>query len=456
MTQKDITKRIKDKHWDLRVRRPGFLQSKHIVSEALTQPIKITSTITIHEHSNIWVGNINLYNQDLVDNLLSKTFAFAFTEDPQWPLAILKQLKDVSKEKDNFIQSISKIKWASISVEEKIEYLVAYVKILFKIQKYYAFAVPLTNWCEQQLKESNEALLDYAVQYEMLDVDRMNESLVSIKKAREEEKNGLINDHLRKFAWIKSNYNVIEPYTKDEILNELQTDIHVFVPKPVPKSPLKYLAVALQVGIFLRNRMKEMSQQLWFAHEPFIKQVASDLSISREDALQLRPDELSESLKTGNVVISKTDVQSRHQGFVVGMLDGKAILMTGQVVEELKHFFDSTELTDIHEIKGNIASRGLVIGVAKVIPNVSEIGKLNKGDILVTSMTTPDFVVAMKQAGAIVTDEGGLSCHAAIVSRELKKPCIVGTKIGSKVLKDGDLVEVNADQGIVKILKKKK
>ncbi|MBA3047364.1 hypothetical protein KKC83_01560 [Patescibacteria group bacterium] len=290
----------------------------------------------------------------------------------------------------------------------------------------------------------------------MLDVDKMNESLVSIKNASEEEKNELINDHLRKFAWIKSNYNIIEPYTKDEILSELQTDIHVFVPKPVPNSPLKYLAVALQVGIFLRNRMKEMSQQLWFAHEPFIKQVAKDLSISREDALQLLPDELTKSIKTGNVVVSKTDLQKRHKGFVVGMLDGKAILMTGQIVEELKHFFDSPEITGIHEIKGNIASKGLVVGVVKVIPNVSEIGKLNDGDILVTSMTTPDFIVAMKRAGAIVTDEGGLSCHAAIVSRELKKPCVVGTKIASKVLEDGDEVEVDANQGIVKILKKNK
>jgi pyruvate,water dikinase len=72
--------------------------------------------------------------------------------------------------------------------------------------------------------------------------------------------------------------------------------------------------------------------------------------------------------------------------------------------------------------------------------------------VLVTSMTTPDFIVAMKKAGAIVTDEGGLSCHAAIVSRELKIPCVIGTKIATKVFKDGDRVEVDANKGIVKIL----
>lgn len=69
-------------------------------------------------------------------------------------------------------------------------------------------------------------------------------------------------------------------------------------------------------------------------------------------------------------------------------------------------------------------------------------------------MTTPDFVPIMKRASAFVTDEGGITCHAAIVSREMKKPCIIGTKIATQVLKDGDLVEVDADKGVVKILEK--
>ena len=71
-----------------------------------------------------------------------------------------------------------------------------------------------------------------------------------------------------------------------------------------------------------------------------------------------------------------------------------------------------------------------------------------------TGMTRPEFVPLMKRASAIVTDEGGITCHAAIVSRELNIPCIIGTKIVTKVLKDGDEVEVDADNGVVKIIKK--
>jgi pyruvate,water dikinase len=68
-------------------------------------------------------------------------------------------------------------------------------------------------------------------------------------------------------------------------------------------------------------------------------------------------------------------------------------------------------------------------------------------------MTNPDYVPYMKIAAAIVTDEGGTTCHAAIASRELKVPCVVGTRIATKILKDGDVVEVDADNGIIRIIK---
>ena len=67
-----------------------------------------------------------------------------------------------------------------------------------------------------------------------------------------------------------------------------------------------------------------------------------------------------------------------------------------------------------------------------------------------THMTTPDFVPAMRRAAAIVTDEGGVTCHAAIIARELKKPCVVGTKHATQIFKDGDMVEVDANAGIVR------
>ena len=78
--------------------------------------------------------------------------------------------------------------------------------------------------------------------------------------------------------------------------------------------------------------------------------------------------------------------------------------------------------------------------------------KLKEGDILVSQATSPVMVPAMKKAGAIVTDQGGLTCHAAIVSRELRKACVIGTKFATKVLKDGDFVEVDSISGVVRKL----
>ena len=117
----------------------------------------------------------------------------------------------------------------------------------------------------------------------------------------------------------------------------------------------------------------------------------------------------------------------------------------------------STAAEDITDFQGIISCAGKVTGTVRICFSPSEAQqKVHPGDILVTSMTTPDFLPSMKQAAAIVTDEGGITCHAAIVSRELGIPCLVGTKIASKVLKDGDFVEVNANHGVVRIQNKPK
>lgn len=100
-------------------------------------------------------------------------------------------------------------------------------------------------------------------------------------------------------------------------------------------------------------------------------------------------------------------------------------------------------------IKGIGVSPGQASGKVKVILSVKDISRFQKGEILVTEMTTPDWVPAMKIAAAVVTNLGGKTCHAAIVSRELGVPCIVGTENATKVLKDGDVVTIDGQRGFV-------
>jgi phosphohistidine swiveling domain-containing protein len=110
----------------------------------------------------------------------------------------------------------------------------------------------------------------------------------------------------------------------------------------------------------------------------------------------------------------------------------------------------STSLDGV--IKGFSASRGKVRGIVKIILSSADFSKLLPGEILVTTMTSVDFVPVMERAGAFVTNEGGITSHASIVAREMKKPCIIGTKNATQILKDGDMVEVDAERGIVSII----
>lgn len=119
-----------------------------------------------------------------------------------------------------------------------------------------------------------------------------------------------------------------------------------------------------------------------------------------------------------------------------------------------KIFLAEFETKDkLEKISGSTAYKGVVTGKARIITSVDDLGKVQTGDILVSQFTRPEYLSAMHRAAAFVTNDGGITCHAAIVARELKKPCIIGTKVATKVLKDGDMVEVDANRGIVKIIK---
>lgn len=120
-----------------------------------------------------------------------------------------------------------------------------------------------------------------------------------------------------------------------------------------------------------------------------------------------------------------------------------------QILES--HLLKSTSNFTNNVLQGHVAQSGSVRGSVRVITSLSSKNvPFKTGEILVTGMTRPEYIHLMKKAAAIVTDEGGITSHAAIVSRELGIPCIIGTKIATKVFKDGDMVEVDANKGTVR------
>jgi pyruvate,water dikinase len=147
-----------------------------------------------------------------------------------------------------------------------------------------------------------------------------------------------------------------------------------------------------------------------------------------------------------------SDFEERKFAYGYYFDKGEGKMVTGEELKLLVKIFEEN-VDGITEFKGTIASKkGVVTGVARVILSPKEFNTFQKGDILVASETSPDYIPLMGNALAIVTDKGGVTSHAAIVSREMGKPCIIGTKIATQVLKSGINIEVNTDTGVVKIL----
>ncbi len=158
------------------------------------------------------------------------------------------------------------------------------------------------------------------------------------------------------------------------------------------------------------------------------------------------------SIADGKPLPRVATLRKRYRGYI--HYHGKLFLthdLPGFLKKHRLHVDLPNVNTDVQEIRGMSANPAKALRAkVQLIRNRDDIPDFHAGNVLVTSMTSPDFVPAMKKASAIVTDEGGVTCHAAIVSRELGKPCIIGTKIATQVLKDGDMVEVDANKGIVK------
>ena len=104
-------------------------------------------------------------------------------------------------------------------------------------------------------------------------------------------------------------------------------------------------------------------------------------------------------------------------------------------------------------IRGTIANKGKVRGRARIVNSSKDFKKFVEGDILIADLTSPAYSPVIMKAAAIVTNKGGITSHPAIIAREFNIPCIVGTKNATKLIKNDDLIEVDANKGIITIIK---
>ena len=198
---------------------------------------------------------------------------------------------------------------------------------------------------------------------------------------------------------------------------------------------------------FLRTFHLEKTNEGCFYARNLFTEIGRRAELSYEETIHLLPQEIEDFLKTGNSV-DKEKIKERQKGYVV-INQPEVEIFVGDDIKKFKEEHEF-KIEDATEISGTIANKGVVRGIAKVLLDPSEASKVNPGDILIAELTTPNFIPAMEKAAAFVTNIGGITSHAAIIAREMGKVCLVGTKHATKIFKDNDLVEVDADKGIVR------
>lgn len=179
--------------------------------------------------------------------------------------------------------------------------------------------------------------------------------------------------------------------------------------------------------------------KLVYSSRSVYEEIAKSTNIPIAQLKFLMPSEIS-SMLSGSHIATQEIIQQRENRFIIS-IKGSAV-----------SFLDSFHVIaddDTDVLKGQTAFPGKVTGRVKIVNSSADLNKILEGDILVSSRTSPELVPAMQKAAAIISELGGLLCHAAIVSREMKKPCIVGVKNATSFLRDNDLVAVDASNGIL-------
>jgi len=264
----------------------------------------------------------------------------------------------------------------------------------------------------------------------------------------------LLAEHISKYGWIENIDWNGQLFTKEKLLDQLQ---YVTETQPnVPTGLLDEYEELFRAGSINQTGSEYISILAHAARDVFGR-VAQRLGITYDDLRYLMPEEI---LQDGKFA---TDVQKtaahRRAGetwcVYTDTNNSAKVFHEAEAIAELEQRFLPKETVVLsNTLQGQIGCKGKAQGRVKVITSTEDFHRFEAGDVLVAHMTTPDYVLLMQKSAAIVTDMGGMLSHAAIVSRELGKPCVIGTKVATQVFKDGDLVEVDADKGVVRILEK--
>jgi phosphohistidine swiveling domain-containing protein len=269
--------------------------------------------------------------------------------------------------------------------------------------------------------------------HEPYSVEYFSKELKAIKNPKKElaELQKLFRDHIKEFKLI---------------VKELK-----------PDRQFRKLLEFLKENVFLRDYRDMLRQKLNLELRKIYHEIGVRLGLSIEEVAILTNDEIVKYLKIDKK-FPQSEVKKRNAAYLLIQKGNKVEIYSGNkaLMKAKKELAAETSIL-ANEVKGVVGSKGKAIGQAKIVYTNKDLAKVKEGDILVATMTRQDFVPAMRKAAAIVTDEGSVTAHAAIIARELRIPCVVATKKATQVFRDGDKIEVNVqDDGTVRVIERVK
>jgi len=278
--------------------------------------------------------------------------------------------------------------------------------------------------------------------------------------------------HYLDYFWLKNSYGGAERLPKDyfekrksEIPNDFEALVKLKLKetgqrKAELKERLKLsdevmnIAQAISGAIEWQDERKGYIFEVIYYEELFLKEISKRYGYDLESLHYARVSEISDILK--GVELKDELLRREKQGAGLYCSVPTTLLAQEDFDKFWSEYVNAKAEGEVKELKGSVACKGtggIVRGIIRIVLDPRKISEMKPGEILVAAMTSPEYVFAMKSASAVITDHGGLTSHAAIVSRELNVLCVIGTKYATQVLTDGDEVEIDPDSGIVRIIK---
>jgi phosphohistidine swiveling domain-containing protein len=249
-----------------------------------------------------------------------------------------------------------------------------------------------------------------------------------------------IDDYFKKFkdVVLSSIKPVSSELAKNEVLDQLSESMSIL--DNINDSKLTILCkLVAQIGVF-RDQNKAKLGETVVRRIAILDEISKRACVNRSDLDLYLVSEIVELISTSRSVENSVIDQRRSKGVVFTRNEDVSV-----GVIKLRNYYE--KITNLKTIAGTCASPGFLKGKAKIIKSKEDISKINKSDIMVAIGTDFDLLEIMHLSAGIITEEGGLLSHASVVCRELKKPCLIGVKHATDIIKDGQKITLNATEG---------